>query len=713
MSDSWRRASAQPLVSLVPGVVYEWTLDGVAPVEPLDSQEGTQTRSTSTPFVVGSEPVAGYHLAERIGEGGTGEVWRAIGPGGVAVALKFIATKQRGSAQELRSLAVMPAVRHANLVTLCGIWEHADWTAIGMDLADGSLLDRFAAATEAGGPGLGVAELTDYLRQAARGIDFLNQPRHAPPGQNPASLIHRDIKPQNLLLVGGSVKVGDFGLVKRLEADSSRSMGLTDDGIDSLITAYTSPEIRRGGLSSRSDQYSLAATYCHLRGGRVPSTPRAAPRSPVEAGSDLPLDAVDLAMLPPAERPAVARALATDPAQRWPSCSAFVEALVAATQQESKPGLSTPTAQVAAVAPVAPNQFRWTKLGAVLTAAALVAFVSNWSGGSSPRPPAMPAQPNPVATLPPSPPPEISADSVIETTLIAAQPPTVLPQSEPVVAPSTDLVDRSEPVVAPSTNLMDRPDLITGPTPELVEPSIADSLDDIVAAIEAHPVVGDGKPALSGAAIKAVIQTWVDMTWDHLEARVSSTWTSVAAWVDAIPRPAPSPVPSLAPLPPEPPAARAATIIVRMPSPKATLIVRGEMGQGNPDEWSGPRRVIHSPPLVASRDYLIGGLWADAGGRQVTRSLPLKVEPGRFYEVDLQSAPPTASEVSQPPFPKVAQASPAPALAQKQTKETPAGPAPAPAQKQTKETKPRDHPGLLNRLPLPHLKRGARRGARP
>ncbi len=86
-----------------------------------------------------------------------------------------------------------------------------------------------------------------------------------------------------------------------------------------------------------------------------------------------------------------------------------------------------------------------------------------------------------------------------------------------------------------------------------------------------------------------------------------------------------------------------------MPSSKAELIVRGEVGRGNPDEWYGPRRVIHSPPITGTRDYLIGALWTDPSGRKTTRAQPLKVEPGGLYEVDLRSENPTAVEVPRPP----------------------------------------------------------------
>ena len=72
-------------------------------------------------------------------------------------------------------------------------------------------------------------------------------------------------------------------------------------------------------MSSQSDQYCLAVTYCHLRGGRLPFVGTEA-----EVMSGHLLRAPDLSMLPESEREAVARALAKDPKDRWPSCRAFV-----------------------------------------------------------------------------------------------------------------------------------------------------------------------------------------------------------------------------------------------------------------------------------------------------------------------------------------------------------------------------------------------------
>ena len=687
MGDSSRRVPARRLRSnrLVPGVVYEWTPGGDEPMDPVIDPEVVAKPPGLTSLRAGAQVIAGYRLVERIGEGCTGEVWRATGPGGVAVALKFIRTGRHGAAQELRSLELMFDVRHANLVTIFGIWERDDWTAIGMDLADGSLLDRFEAAFAAGRPGLDFAELTHLLRQAAWGIDFLNEPRPTPLGFESEALAHRDIKPQNLLLVGGSVKVGDFGLVKPLTDDPGLSPWPEPEGIESLVTAYTSPEVRRGGLSSRSDQYSLAATYCQLRGGRVPGTSITALRSARQPAFD---DCAELALLPSSERSTVARALATDPEQRWPSCTAFVEALIASAREEG-PSPSAPVACPPA------KRSRRVALAVLLMVSTLAAFALSWSGKSFPPLGAMAAHPDPVAVPAQSslPSRQTKPESLVEETSIAGRLDSV-EVSFPTSKVKTDSVVETASIVAvPSLDPPLLEPIIPAPTNSVAVP-FADTLDNLVT-IEALPVGTKEGTGLSGAEIQSGVKAWWDLTWGRFEARLIAARNAVEAWVEALPDLAPTPVPPI-PVSPVSPAAQIATIVVRMPSSNAELIVRGEVGQGNAGEWSGPRRVVHSPPMTAARDYLIGTLWTDSLGRKMSRAQPLKVEPGGIYEVDLQSNNPTAAAVprTSPPNPSASK------------------PSTADAPKPVNEVNSKNRRGLLNRLPLPHFKPSERRGSR-
>jgi serine/threonine protein kinase len=272
----------------------------------------------------GGEPVPGYHLVGRLGRGNFGEVWKAIAPGGFPVALKIVPLQERGKASELHALEIIKNIRHPNLVTSFGAWEREGCLIIAMELADRTLWDRFQEAADQNLPGIPSAELLEYLREAAKGIDYLNQPHHALGGKQRLSIQHRDIKPQNILLVGNSVKVADFGLVRLLERSLTSHTG-------SMTPAYAAPEFLRGHTSSQSDQYCLAVTYCELRGGRLPFRGTMA-----EVLHGHLSNAPDLSMLPESERPAVLRALAKEPGERWPSCRAFVERLAEGMAGEAR-----------------------------------------------------------------------------------------------------------------------------------------------------------------------------------------------------------------------------------------------------------------------------------------------------------------------------------------------------------------------------------------
>ena len=256
-------------------------------------------------LVRGAEPLEGYRLVRRINRGGCGEVWEAEGPGDAAAALKFVALEGAAGDAELRALNLMKDISHPHLVAMHGAWERGGFLIIAMTLAEGTLLDCLRQAVRDGHAGIPLAPLLQYLSEAAAGIDHLNE----------CGIQHRDVKPQNLLLVGGAVQVADFGLAKFLEKTSVSHTG-------QMTPLYAAPESFRGQLTRRSDQYSLAATYCQLRGNRLPFEGNAA--QVTRGHLELP---PDLTMLPEAERAVLAQALAKEPQQRFPSCGDFVREL--------------------------------------------------------------------------------------------------------------------------------------------------------------------------------------------------------------------------------------------------------------------------------------------------------------------------------------------------------------------------------------------------
>jgi formylglycine-generating enzyme required for sulfatase activity len=261
----------------------------------------------------GARPLPEYELVRKLGAGGFGEVWHARGPGGLDVALKFIRLAGSGSALEMRALEMMKSIRHPNLVSLFGVWRKDDLLILAMELCDCTLHDRLKETVLQNNSGIPVKELLNYMRDAASGLDTLNEKQ----------VQHRDVKPMNLLMLGRGVKVADFGLAKWLEGSVASNTG-------AMTPAYAAPEFMRGEISQHSDQYSLAATYYELRTGRL-----------LFGGNIHQMmyghleQTPDLSRLEPDERAVVARALAKDPSKRWKNCKSFVNALIV-SQQKSK-----------------------------------------------------------------------------------------------------------------------------------------------------------------------------------------------------------------------------------------------------------------------------------------------------------------------------------------------------------------------------------------
>ena len=278
----------------------------------------------------GQEPVPGFRLEKLLGRGGFGEVWKAASPGGMTVAMKFLPLGAEASRIELRALQLVKDVRHAHLLALFGVWQVQHYLIIAMELADTSLYDLHKQTTAKNGPGLEPAQLLDFMEEAAKGIDYLNS----------LKIQHRDIKPHNLLLVGGSVKVGDFGLAKVLEHSMASQSG-------KMTVAYAAPEFFHRKTYPASDQYSLAVSYCQLRGNLLPFRGSFAEMLMGHLHQE-----PDLSMLPESERNVVARALAKEAKDRWPSCRDFVQAL---RQQEAGGSVPSPTKKKRPKQPVVPT----------------------------------------------------------------------------------------------------------------------------------------------------------------------------------------------------------------------------------------------------------------------------------------------------------------------------------------------------------------------
>lgn len=253
--------------------------------------------------------LGGYMLEHQIGTGGYGEVWKAIGPGGFAKAVKVLFGNLDGvrAEAELKSLQRMRDLRHPFLLSIERVDIQNGRVFVVTELADCSLDDRFEKCRQDGQAGIPRDELLGYLRDAADALDYM---------ANDQGLQHLDVKPENLLLQGSHVKVGDFGLTR----DISRS-GVTAMG--GFTPLYTPPEVFEGKPGRNSDQYSLAIVYQLMLTGTAPFSGR----TPAQLAAQHLRSRPDLTPLEPAERPIVARALSKTASARFPSCREFVEAL--------------------------------------------------------------------------------------------------------------------------------------------------------------------------------------------------------------------------------------------------------------------------------------------------------------------------------------------------------------------------------------------------
>lgn len=267
------------------------------------------TVKSGSKITAGYEPIAGYVLEEIIGRGGYGEVWRASSPGGLNKAVKFVYGNRSDerAAQELKSLERIKAIQHPFILSLERFDIVNDRLVIITELAECSLEDLYNEYRGKGSCGIPRKSLLPHIADTADALDYLHQLY---------KLQHLDIKPANLLMIGGRIKLADFGLLKDLhDVDVSRVGGLTP--------IYAPPELFDGRPSIHSDQYSLAVMYQELLTGTRPF----GGRTIAQLATQHVYNAPNLTPLPPSDRGVVARALEKSPDRRFANCSEFVDAL--------------------------------------------------------------------------------------------------------------------------------------------------------------------------------------------------------------------------------------------------------------------------------------------------------------------------------------------------------------------------------------------------
>lgn len=265
-------------------------------------------RQQSSDLLAGIQ-LADYQLTDRLGAGGYGEVWRAIGPGGLPKAVKVLYGERNGvhAEAELKALERMRELRHPFLLSIERIEVVNSRLIVVTELADGNLSDRFRACTSEQLRGIPRDELLAYLKDAADALDYMSD-KHG--------LQHLDIKPDNILIQGEHAKVGDFGLAKDLNVTNVSVM-------NGFTPTFAAPELFDGRPGHASDQYSLAIVYQYMLTGSLPFNGRTAAQLTVQHLKSQP----DLSDLQPVDRPVIARALSKNMRSRFDSCRHLIDEL--------------------------------------------------------------------------------------------------------------------------------------------------------------------------------------------------------------------------------------------------------------------------------------------------------------------------------------------------------------------------------------------------
>jgi len=213
-----------------------------------------------------------------------------------------------------REIEAASRLRHAHIVPLLDSGVAGGLLYYVIPMCDGSLAERLAGAGR-----LGVDEALRIVGEVATGLEHAHQ----------QGLVHRDVKPQNLLFLRGRAAVSDFGLARAIERAGEER--LTPSDAIAGTPLYTSPEqvLRKPDLDGRADQYSLACVLYEMLAGGPPfsgSQPETLwyQHSTVEP----PPLARWRPDAPPGVGAALERALAKHPTDRFPDMAAFARALL-------------------------------------------------------------------------------------------------------------------------------------------------------------------------------------------------------------------------------------------------------------------------------------------------------------------------------------------------------------------------------------------------
>jgi len=261
-----------------------------------------------------------YRLERELGQGGMATVYLAEDlKHKRQVAIKVLKPELGavlGAERFINEIRTTANLQHPNLLPLFDSGEADGFLFYVMPYVEGETLRARVDAEQQ----LPVDDTVRLIALLAAALDFA----HA------RGVVHRDLKPENILLQAGQPIIADFGIALAVaEAGGER---VTQTGLSLGTPHYMSPEQAAGThtVDARSDQYALGATAYEMLTGEPPHTGPTTPAIVARLMTETPRDIrATRPAVPTGVNAAIQRALAKSPADRFPSCGAFADALAA------------------------------------------------------------------------------------------------------------------------------------------------------------------------------------------------------------------------------------------------------------------------------------------------------------------------------------------------------------------------------------------------
>jgi hypothetical protein len=207
-----------------------------------------------------------YHVVEPISSGAMGAVYRAVDvQTGEEVALKQSTNPHYDQRFEAEA-RLLASLQHPRVVRIIDHFAASSGQYLVMELVHG--VDLGVLLKQRGQPGLPADQAVEYVREACEALQYVHDQQ----------IVHRDVKPQNMILSEHGVVLVDFGIARTLdETDTSGTVGIG-------TPRYMAPEVFGGGrVSPRTDVFGVAATLWTLIAGRTPVYAEPTPLSTINA----------------------------------------------------------------------------------------------------------------------------------------------------------------------------------------------------------------------------------------------------------------------------------------------------------------------------------------------------------------------------------------------------------------------------------------------